>query len=396
MLVSKSIFEKIRSYVLVIDQEGKILLANGPFNSLPGVKKNSVEGQMIWEFMKPFHKNYRKTELILKRKILLKNKLSTQFETQLEVGHKFEKHILWDLSVDEENRYVLIGNDITERKNAEKRIQKKNKVLQETQKDFLDSVNYAQKLQEAILPDLHKINQYASESFVLYKPKDIVSGDAYWLSRTDEHIFIAAIDCTGHGIPGAMLTILAHNLLREIIIKQKQTDPGKVLNTLDKELTATFNDEGHLKHTPDGMDIVLIRLDKGLNQLQYASALRPLFIVRDKDYFELKGDRYPIGLLEGIDKSFNTYSFDLKEHDSIYLYSDGYADQFGGPKHKQGGKKFTKKKLRELLLSIQDMPMNEQVGFLDYVHNNWKQEMSQTDDIVLIGLKYLQDKLCFG
>lgn len=396
MLVSKSIFEKIRSYVLVIDQEGKILLANGSFSALPGVKNNTIEGQMIWEFMKPFHKNYRKTELILKRKILLKNKLSTQFETQLEVSNKFEKYILWDLSVDEENRYVLIGNDITERKNIEKRIQKKNKVLLETQKDFLDSVNYAQKLQEAILPDLHKINEYASESFVLYKPKDIVSGDAYWLSRTDKHIFIAAIDCTGHGIPGAMLTILAHNLLREIIIKQKQTDPGKVLNTLDRELMATFNDEGHVKHTPDGLDIVLIRLDKGSNQLKYASALRPLFIVRGKDYFEMKGDRYPIGLLEGIDKHFTTYDFDLEEGDSIYLYSDGYADQFGGPKHHQGGKKFTKKKLRELLLSIQDMPMSEQVGFLDYVHSNWKQEMCQTDDIVVVGLKYLQDQLHFG
>ncbi|MEX2484404.1 MAG: SpoIIE family protein phosphatase [Brumimicrobium sp.] len=395
MLVSKSIFEKIRSYVLVIDQEGKILLANSSFSSLPEIKSSDIEGQMIWEFMKPFHKNYRKTELILKRKILLKNKFSTQFETKLELRNRFKKYILWDLSVDEEDRYVLIGNDITERKNAEKRIQNKNKILQDTQKDFLDSVNYAQKLQEAILPNQDKIKEYVRDSFILYKPKDIVSGDAYWLSRTKEHLFIAAIDCTGHGIPGAMLTILANNLLREIILKQEVNDPGEILNTLDKELMATFNNDEHIQQTLDGLDIVLIRLDKASDKLSYAAALRPLFIVRNSEYFELKGDRYPIGLLEGITKDFKTYTFDLQENDSIYLYSDGYADQFGGPKQLQGGKKFTKKKLRELLLSIQDLPMEEQLGFLDYIHNNWKQDIEQTDDIVVIGLKFLKEKLTF-
>lgn len=396
MLVSKSIFEKIRSYVLVIDQEGQILLANNSFTSLPEVSNNVIEGQMIWEFMKPFYKDYRKTELILKRKILLKNKVSTQFETKLELRNNFDKYILWDLSVDEEDRYVLIGNDITGRKIAEKSIQNKNKVLQETQKDFLDSVNYAQRLQEAILPNQDKIKEYTSEGFILYKPKDIVSGDAYWLSRTEEHIFIAAIDCTGHGIPGAMLTILANNLLREIILKQQVKDPGEILNTLDKELMATFNNEEHVQQTLDGLDIVLLRLDKESDELSYAAALRPLFIVRSGEYFELKGDRYPIGLLEGITKKFSTYTFKLQKNDSIYLYSDGYADQFGGPKQKQGGKKFTKKKLRELLLSIQDMPMDEQLSFLDYVHNNWKQEMEQTDDIVVIGLEYVKESLNFA
>lgn len=175
MLLSKSIFEKIRSYVLLMDQEGRIILANKSFNALSGIDFNHIEGQYVWDFIKPFHKGSRKTELIVKKKILLKKGASVQFETHLELGERGEKYILWDLSFDEENRYILVGNDITERKNIERQLKQKNKNLQENQKDILDSVNYARKLQEAILPASGKLNEYLGEGFVLYKPKDIVS-----------------------------------------------------------------------------------------------------------------------------------------------------------------------------------------------------------------------------
>lgn len=395
MSVSKSLFEKIRSYVVMVSQDGEILLANQSFAQLSGVKDiSNIEGQLVWEFMKPYHKGARKTELVLKRRILLKNKHSFQFETLLNVNH-LEKYILWDLSVDEGNRYLLIGNDITERKKAEQQLKLKNSKLLEGQRDFLDSVNYAKKLQQAILPNNNKIKEYLGDAFVFYKPKDIVSGDAYWMSRTEHHIFVAAIDCTGHGIPGAMLTVLSNNLLREIVVKRKVYDPGEILNQLDAELAATFNSEENSTQTLDGMDIALIRFDKGSNELKFASAFRPISVIRDNNYIEMKGERYPIGLLEGITKKFNTQSFLLKEKDNIYLYSDGYTDQFGGPKIAQGGKKFSKRKWRELLLSITDLKMKEQLEFLDYAHNNWKQEIPQTDDIVVIGIEYFVEKLVF-
>lgn len=192
-----------------------------------------------------------------------------------------------------------------------------------------------------------------------------------------------------------MLTVLANNLLREIILKRKEYNPSTILNMLDQELSSTFNHEENSQQTLDGLDTVLIRLDKDSDKVKYAGALRPLMVIRDGEAIEMKGDRYPIGLLEGVIKDFKTYEFELKDKDALYLYSDGYADQFGGPKQDKGGKKFSKKKMRELLLSIQDLSFEELAHFLEYAFNNWKQEIPQTDDIVLIGLQYQPEQLRF-
>ena len=306
------------------------------------------------------------------------------YESRVKTKRGNYKCILWNVSFDDDENIIAIGNDITKRKEYEILLEEKNKQIEESQKEILSSLRYSQRIQNAILPDIDKIAESLTDIFVLYQPKDIVSGDFYWFFDVGEYQFIAAVDCTGHGVSGALLTTIGNALLREIIVRDNVFSPAKILEELDLRLLDSLNNNGHNYKIPDGMDVSLCRINKTENKICFAGAYRPLFIIDDTEkIIELKANRFPIGFYSDVEKQFTEQEYQYNENETFYIFSDGYIDQFGGGKDK----KMNKKRFIELLKTINDMNFDEKQSFLEYSLNNWKQKTEQTDDILVIGFK---------
>jgi len=259
-------------------------------------------------------------------------------------------------------------------------IELKSKVIEEKNKDILDSILYAKRLQDAILPPLSLIKQYLPESFVLYKPKDIVAGDFYWMERKGEAIFIAAADCTGHGVPGALVSVVCSTALNRAVKEFQITEPGKILDKVRDLVLETF--EKSESSVQDGMDISLASIDLKTKEIQWSGANNPLWLIKENALSEIKADKQPIGKYDKT-SSFTTHTVKLEKGDMFYLFTDGYADQFGGSK----GKKFKYKQLQDLLLANANKPMPDQEKKLETILNEWKEGLEQVDDILVIGIR---------
>jgi serine phosphatase RsbU (regulator of sigma subunit) len=258
------------------------------------------------------------------------------------------------------------------------KIEEQRYLLEEKNKEITDSINYAKRIQEAILPSSKYVQECLPDGFIFYKPKDIVAGDFYWMEKKDGSMLFAAADCTGHGVPGAMVSVLCNNALNRSVREFGLTDPGAVL---DKTRTLVIREfEKSDEDMKDGMDIALCSI-KGLD-LSYAGANNPLWIVRNAKIFETKADKQPIGKHDK-SKPYTTHYIRLEKGDCIYIFSDGYVDQFGGEK----GKKFMAKNLKKLLLGIQDKSMIEQKTIIDDAFEVWRGKEAQVDDVCVIGLK---------
>ena len=273
---------------------------------------------------------------------------------------------------------LIVSHDITERKLIELEIQNKNKKIN-------DSINYAKRIQGAILPNTNIINRALPDSFIFYKPKDVVSGDFPWYVRVGEDIFIAAVDCTGHGVPGALLSLIGYFLLNDIVRSRKVSDPGKILDQLDEGVTTTLRQDQDDSKTKDGMDIALCKIDPEKRYVEYAGAHRPLYVMQSDEMVEIKGNKFAIG--GGIYKNqtnFTTNKLQLNRGDSIYFCSDGYPDQFGGPDNR----KFGPKRTRELITNEYKKSMREASEAFEREWTEWQGEEKQTDDVLLIGIKF--------
>ena len=253
-----------------------------------------------------------------------------------------------------------------------------HKELEEKNQEILDSILYAKRIQSAILPSVKLVKEYLKESFILYKPKDVVAGDFYWMEQKDGKVLFAAADCTGHGVPGAMVSVVCNNGLNRSVREHGLTIPGEILDKTREIIVKEFqkSEEG----VKDGMDIALCSIE-GM-KLQYAGAYNPLWIIRNGEIIETKANKQPIGQFEN-PEPYPTHSFDLEQGDTIYIFSDGYVDQFGGEK----GKKFKSKAFRELLLSIQDKTMEDQKISIDEIFETWKGASEQIDDVCVIGVR---------
>ncbi len=274
------------------------------------------------------------------------------------------------------------ANELLASKNLEIEMQKS--LLEEKNKDITDSIRYAQRIQEAILPPEDILKNILPEHFILYKPKDIVSGDFYWAEQWGKQTLIAAVDCTGHGVPGAFMSIVAANLLNEAVVEHGLTQPGAILNSVRKGLAKILRKKQDDSQIKDGMDAALISLNRENNELQFAGAYNPMWLVRNKQLIEIKADKIPIGVgLHDEDKPFSNQTIQLQKNDCVYIFTDGYADQFGGEK----GKKFKYSGLKEILINNSNDSMNQQQQVLLTTIEKWKGNLEQVDDILVIGIK---------
>jgi ligand-binding sensor domain-containing protein/serine phosphatase RsbU (regulator of sigma subunit) len=257
-------------------------------------------------------------------------------------------------------------------------------IIEGKNKDITDSIHYAKRIQEAILPSRSLIVKALPQSFVLFRPKDIVSGDFYWFASQQNKVLMAAVDCTGHGVPGAFMSMIGNTLLNEIVLEKGMVNPAEILNNLHEGVRQSLKQNLDDAETNDGMDVALCCLDLDNLELSYAAAYRPLYHLSDGALKEIKGDKYAIGGSHIEEKRrFTNNVIKIKKGDTIYLFTDGYADQFGGP----DGKKFLSKRFQEMLLSINNLPMSEQEIILDKKIREWRGAEEQVDDILVIGIK---------
>ncbi len=262
-------------------------------------------------------------------------------------------------------------------------IENKNEELEILYKQVTDSIHYAKRIQEAILPPNSIIDQILPNSFVLFKPKDIVSGDFYWVEKKNNLTYFAAVDCTGHGVPGAFMSLVGHNILKDIISNTNIIKPSEILDKLREGVINTLHASNKGTQSKDGMDITLCCINYETLELQYAAAYNPLYIVRNGELIQYSANKFPIGAFIGEKENFDNVTIQLQKNDQLYVFSDGYADQFGGPK----GKKFMVGNFRKLLTQIATKPVKEQMNYLDNKLADWQGDLEQVDDVLIIGLR---------
>lgn len=290
------------------------------------------------------------------------------------------------------NRYIIkkrAGEIISAQK---KEVEEQKKIVEEQHRDIVDSINYAQRIQQAVLPSPEEQVRLFPDSFVFNRPRDIVSGDFWWVSESGGAKMFAVGDCTGHGVPGAFMSLIGNTLLNEIVKEKRITDPGIILNFLNtailqalkqRESSGDSYDDFATKNVKDGMDIAFCVIDEQAGLLMFAGANNSLVYTSNGKLVELKGDRQPIGFFQADKKPFQVQIVPLKEVNSIYMFSDGFSDQFGG----ENGKKFKLSRLKEELLTIQTYSPQEQKEKLAHIFENWKGKFDQVDDVLVAGIK---------
>jgi PAS domain S-box-containing protein len=303
---------------------------------------------------------------------------------------------------------LSIARDFTDRKIFEDKLQSKNIEITQQQQNIRASISYAKRIQNALLPQKKQIEESLPNSFILFKPRDIVSGDFYWFAHTEakplyeevssfqgiekvlkgfrnEKIVIAAVDCTGHGVPGAFMSLIGNDILNNVVIQHETTEPDQILHKLHQGVKKSLKQQENAS-SRDGMDMALCTIDMDDRVIEFAGAKNPLVYIQDGEVHEIKGSKFGIGGRErGTERVYTKHTIDANKPTTLYIYSDGYQDQFGGP-NKQ---KFMKKRLRELLLEIHQKPMEEQKQILDETLTQWMQEGNerQIDDVLVIGIQ---------
>jgi PAS domain S-box-containing protein len=367
---------KTDNVVLILNPDGRLEYVNESFVRVNGMTKEQIMqayGETIYEFS-----SYPNIRSIIEEAV--NSKRSVNYESSIK-GEKINEN--WYSSTltpifDEQNKLkkiIIIDADISERKKQEQIIYRKNK-------DITDSISYARKIQHAILPKEEAIQSYLPNSFILYLTKDIVSGDFYWFAHTNECSIIAAVDCTGHGVPGAFLSLIGYNILNSIVNEKNITDPKDILSELNKSiLEALYNTDSE---SMDGMDIAICKINHNDKILQYAGAMRPLWIINKGCIRAIDPDKTPIGtryMSENREVVYHTHTVQVQPGDSIYIFTDGYTDQFGGPRNK----KYSSGKFKELLCQNAHLDFNTQKENYRNEHLKWKGDYEQIDDILVIG-----------
>ena len=283
-----------------------------------------------------------------------------------------------------EEKVKMLWAQSTAIHNEKERIDKLKTQVEYRHKEIIDSVHYAKKIQQAILPSQELIYSFLPDSFIFFKPKNIVSGDFYWAHRIDENqVLFAAVDCTGHGVPGAFMSIMGYHLLEQVIMEHKMVEPALILNQLSKSVVKSLKQTNELGSVKDGMDIALCKIDYKNYELEFAGAHNSLYLIRDGVLTETKADRKSIGISLSKSDHFFNHKIKLEKGDCLYIFSDGFVDQKGGPDNN----KFFYQPFKQLLIDIHQLSMQDQKQKLEKIISAWKGDKEQIDDILVIGVR---------
>ncbi len=390
---------------MIIFPNGDIDWVNKGFTKLYGfsLEHFKANDSNIFEFVS-------NKDVIEPIKKVIEEKISLSYDSELKTkeGNKIWVNTTWTPILDENNnlkKLIAIDADISKQKESEEKLRLKNIEISKQHKHIKDSIIYAQRIQQALLAplelienvveDLSQLN-FNAEYCILYKPKDIVSGDFYWAKYFSNSVFLAAADCTGHGVPGAFMSVLGISLLNDIVNKRDNIEPHIILNKLRAKLISTLRQSDYNTSNKDGMDISLCRINLQTMKLEYAGAYQPLYLVRSSEekpiLVKYPGDRMPIGIYIKSERSFKKTTIKIEDNDTFYFGSDGYVSQFGGEKNET----FKTRRFEKLLLEINHLPMNEQKDFLDKTILDWQQNNEQIDDILMIGVKIMKQNILNG
>jgi serine phosphatase RsbU (regulator of sigma subunit) len=265
----------------------------------------------------------------------------------------------------------------------ETRVKERTVKIEAQKQEITSSIEYASRIQMAMLPEDWHFRYSFSDYFIIFKPRDIVSGDLYWIGEDEKHIFFTVADCTGHGVPGAFMSTLGISTLDEIITNNTDLKANTVLNLLREKIKTSLHQTGKQGEATDGMDVAFCILHKDRKKLEFSGAYNSLLIFQDGELREFRADRMPIGIYYGEKKTFTNYEIKVQKGDTIYIFSDGFADQFGGPK----GSKYMKYNLKRLLSEIYQRPMSEQKSILENEFEKWKGSSDQIDDVTILGVR---------
>ncbi len=368
--------------IIIMDNEGEFQWVNKAFIKRTGLNLEELISQKGNNIFKT--NNY--SDIIKSSMdIVLKQKISTTFkkEEKNKEGEQIYSQITLTLIFNPDKsikNIVSIKSDITE-------LIKYEQEITSQKEEIIASINYAKKIQKAVLPSKELADKILNEQFVFFKPRDIVSGDFYWIKQIMNFSIVVTADCTGHGVPGAFLSMLGSSFLNEIVTKQRLDNPGEMQDKLRNKIKKSLNQTGQKREQKDGMDMSLYIVDNETRELQFSGAYNPIYIVReennDKELIQLSADRQPIGIYTKETK-FSTQKFQLQENDCVYSFTDGFADQFGG---NSGFTKYKSKRFKELLLKVSSKSMIEQKEILDKEFYEWKGNTGQLDDILVIGVR---------
>ncbi len=390
----KIVLESMPDAAFMINEHGLVTFWNQAMVSLTGISSYDILGKGDYEYALPFYGkkqmmlidlvHHKQEELPANYPNVIFDNGILQAEIHIESLNGKPKHIigravaLFDTDGNP-NGAIEILHDTTEQHNFLKKI--------EAQKhDITSSIHYAARIQDAVLPASSQINLLLDNYFILYKPKDIVSGDFYWIKNIDNTVIIAVADCTGHGVPGAFMSMLGNTFLNEIIVKDRNASPDKILFLLRERIKHALRQNSDIGHPADGMDMALLVHTPGEDTVYYSGANNPLYVVRSGNLLEFKADRMPIGLHRLDNKPFTLKYIDVEPDDVFYLFSDGYRDQTGG----LHGRKFMTANFRNLIVEIHGLPFDTQKQILEQKHIEWKGTVKQIDDILVIGFKLKQ------
>jgi serine phosphatase RsbU (regulator of sigma subunit) len=277
----------------------------------------------------------------------------------------------------------LLVRQNNQKKKVNLELEKKNSLITEQKQEITDSIQYASRIQSALLPPGDYIDKLIPERFIVYFPRDIVSGDYYWITEKNGKIICVSADCTGHGVPGAFMSMLGIAFLNEILSKQDELHTDEILNDLRSHVIKSLHQTGREGESQDGMDVALYIIDLEKMKLEYSGANISLYLFRNSELNELKADKMPIGIHVKADIPFTRHNVDIIKNDMLYTHTDGYPDQFGGPHQK----KFMVKNFKNALAEIHNLPVEEQKQKLVTVFNDWKNGFAQVDDVLVVGVR---------
>ncbi len=273
-------------------------------------------------------------------------------------------------------------------KSGDRRDNRGRRIIQDAasrqQRELAESIKYASYIQQAMLPDSSEISRYLSDSFLFHMPCNMVGGDFYFISGQKDNIYLAVGDCTGHGIPGAFMSVMGLSFLHVVISRFNPDNASQVLNQMREHVMKALSQTGAQTEQKDGIDMAICILNRNNNVMQFAGAVNPIYVVRNRTLIEYQGDKMPVGIDSEQERPFTNHQIELEPGDMVYLFTDGFADQFGGSE----GKKFKYRPFRELLTKISEFPADQQKIHLQQTFDTWKGNLKQLDDVLVFGFRY--------